>query len=144
MSATVWVSGYITQVPSHLLSLTGYYVHGLAPTTLASGDIDLLTRSTITTRVSYCPIPSATDKPLVISFTYALFITVAIMPDPRHPRKRPAAAPVAAAGRSKRQKGSKSQPKIVCRFVNGYRSGSSFSYIYRAPSRRGLRRCKVE
>ncbi|KAI1522038.1 hypothetical protein PtrSN001A_011921, partial [Pyrenophora tritici-repentis] len=35
------------------------------------------------------------------------------MPDPRHPRKRPAAAPVAAAGRSKRQKGSKSQPITI-------------------------------
>jgi hypothetical protein len=37
-------------------------VQGLAPITLADGDIDLSSRSTITSRFSQCSIPSATDN----------------------------------------------------------------------------------
>jgi hypothetical protein len=51
--------------------------------------------------------------PRVISFTYAFFIIVVVMPVPRSSRKRPATALAIASGRPnavKRKKGSESQP----------------------------------
>jgi hypothetical protein len=62
MSATVWVLGYMTQIPSHLSLTPGYYVRGLAPTTLACRDIDLSSRSTIHNTIHPCSIPSATNN----------------------------------------------------------------------------------
>jgi hypothetical protein len=58
VSATVWALGYMTQVPSHLSLTPGQYVRGLAPTTLAGGDIELSSRSTIQNTILHtCSIP---------------------------------------------------------------------------------------
>jgi hypothetical protein len=56
----------IPSTPTHRL-----YVPGLAPTTLADGEIDLSSRSTTTTRFSHCSIPSAIDRSLSSLFKQA-------------------------------------------------------------------------